>query len=539
MGTAYKIHPGIGIARVGRSTKGYFLQGERAGAPPFEISPTGEEAPFTGYKDDTFLIRREAVRFRVYRYETDDTTGRMTLIGEVLPSDAKVIWRVTLANSKSAGPAMVTGDGPGGSRVIIPKWGELRNDLPSGVDRDTLVARTSYEVSGSKVTAPRKTGRIGLDEVFIGEARTDDAGRLIVLGGLGFAGTFDHVAHELPDFLNNPGWYDDVADGPVDADLLFPDGTRVSVQHGAWVVVAPPDFVPNTAPVLNLFDVLEDDFFRDGRLNLPSTISYVDDIRPILQKMADLEDVNDMRVWGEAKSLLANESRLADPTPAGAAARQHAMIVMLKPERPGGLMDFRYTSYVKAKLERWRAGQFIPGRDASRPALTEPEELDQATLRRAVGGGFFPGIEAGFMFTLPSLFSELGRFSRGPFQDHDGKMRALVPGSVTQRMAVPWQADFTECEGRWWPSQRPDLARFGPFGEPYPGTPAPGQSGYYWHRGVVVGSVGDQLGDPKQHLSHFNMVERFAQLGVLGATIVDGRRVIAELGRHPSLDATV
>jgi len=32
---------------------------------------------------------------------------------------------------------------------------------------------------------------------------------------------------------------------------------------------------------------------------------------------------------------------------------------------------------------------------------------------------------------------------------------------MTKRMAVPWQADFFECNEHWWPSQRPDVV----FGE--------------------------------------------------------------------------
>jgi len=37
---------------------------------------------------------------------------------------------------------------------------------------------------------------------------------------------------------------------------------------------------------------------------------------------------------------------------------------------------------------------------------------------------------------------------------------SLQAGDITKQMAVPWQADFTDCaqEGElaWWPAQRPD-----------------------------------------------------------------------------------
>jgi hypothetical protein len=32
----------------------------------------------------------------------------------------------------------------------------------------------------------------------------------------------------------------------------------------------------------------------------------------------------------------------------------------------------------------------------------------------------------------------------------------LAPGSLTQQMAIPWQADFYYCMDSWWPTARPD-----------------------------------------------------------------------------------
>ena len=31
----------------------------------------------------------------------------------------------------------------------------------------------------------------------------------------------------------------------------------------------------------------------------------------------------------------------------------------------------------------------------------------------------------------------------------------LPAGSLTEKMALPWQADFADCRESWWPSQRP------------------------------------------------------------------------------------
>jgi hypothetical protein len=96
----------------------------------------------------------------------------------------------------------------------------------------------------------------------------------------------------------------------------------------------------------------------------------------------------------------------------------------------------------------------------------------RASLEQAVGGGFFPGIEAGIRLTYPGIYS-----SKAPFrlkkenekyqhkivdpQSDEVLDRTLVAGHITERMAVPWQADFFYCKKEggtkfWWPSQRPD-----------------------------------------------------------------------------------
>jgi hypothetical protein len=85
-------------------------------------------------------------------------------------------------------------------------------------------------------------------------------------------------------------------------------------------------------------------------------------------------------------------------------------------------------------------------------------------------------------------------------------------------MACPWQADFTECAGAWWPAQRPDIA----------GRTAAGAAGPDWARGIIVNAEDD----PR---SHQNMVDHFAQLGV----IVRSGNGFTEVDRDPALDTGV
>jgi hypothetical protein len=154
----------------------------------------------------------------------------------------------------------------------------------------------------------------------------------------------------------------------------------------------------------------------------------------------------------------------------------------------GGNTDpafFHSVSLLQYELLRaWKDGRFdadwtgIP--DAASAPIT-PHGLDRAALENAVGGGFFPGIEASWLFTQAQCY-------RAPFRVARGKTvgRVAVPqatgggaasrglvleaGAFTQQMAVPWQADFMECKTEphsfdgvtrktaWWPVQRPDDA---------------------------------------------------------------------------------
>jgi hypothetical protein len=59
----YRIHPSIGIARLGDSELGYFLGPELPGVPPLPRAGTGEQS----FRDSG--IKRQAVRFRIYEYE--------------------------------------------------------------------------------------------------------------------------------------------------------------------------------------------------------------------------------------------------------------------------------------------------------------------------------------------------------------------------------------------------------------------------------------------------------------------------------------
>jgi len=72
----YRIHPAIGFARVGNSPDSFYLEPTSVGGLPIECDEAGNakhddqgnDIPVTQFKM-AGQIRRQAARFRVYRYE--------------------------------------------------------------------------------------------------------------------------------------------------------------------------------------------------------------------------------------------------------------------------------------------------------------------------------------------------------------------------------------------------------------------------------------------------------------------------------------
>src|SRR5579871_6654717 len=83
-----KIHPAVGIARVGDSTDESFIGPEAPGVAP---DPPG------GFKDRGGRLKRQAARFRIYGYNAQ---GRV--VQEITAADATITWTVHLVNKKSA-----------------------------------------------------------------------------------------------------------------------------------------------------------------------------------------------------------------------------------------------------------------------------------------------------------------------------------------------------------------------------------------------------------------------------------------------------
>jgi len=443
MSKVYKIHPGIGIGRLGNSPSEFFIGAESPDKPPQEIGGN-TESPLKNYKDANGRIKRQAVRFRIYEYEKDNS-GNLSSPREITANEAKIEWKVALANSKAAAPELERPDADG-----IPPPTPLRN---KNIAPEKLIIAPVFDpISGiNQQAAAKKNGKFFDKEVFLAELRTDSQGRLIVLGGRGNSASVP-AGQQLIDFANNPRWHDDASDGPVTAEITFPGQSKISFDAPAWVIFGPPDYAPHIRGITTIYDLAFQAAVTRGWLSAAVKPSFRHDILPILTRASNLRWVNRFDFWD---SISRDWKSLAAPANAALRLKVFNLLMSIRPK--GILDDFRFTKVQVKYLEQWRDGEFINDFDNPSPPVTEitPENLDRAALENAVGGGFFPGIEAGIKLTYAEIYDEPFRLTRKLYQ-HLTWQEQLKPGSMTERMAVPWQADFNACARRWWPSQRPD-----------------------------------------------------------------------------------
>jgi hypothetical protein len=509
----FEIHPSIGIARVGTSAQ-FFLGPEPGVAPPDK------------YRDNAGALKRQAARFRVFECDRA-ADGTLTSATEVdAAAGAAITWTVHLANRKSAAPNF---NGSG-----------RRNNATGNdtADAELIIDPGPRQRSGASAAPVRfDTGAFMGTPVFLGDMRTDSAGRLIVCGGHGVSDSDPgqpNPARPLPDFADNDGWYDDIADGPVSAVVVLADGREVTPEP-AWVIVGPPDFAPEVTNLVTLYDVAFDVAVAQGRVAMPAKPSFTRHIQPILARAVGYQWVNRFAVGGHAGNrpgnFAFNWAALADPAnpPAIAATLLERMRDAMKspipdPEEGNNrrwmprLHDennnhqvLPLTKSQYAFLKQWAAGDFIGDLDDPPAIELLPNALDRMALEGCSGGAFFPGIEAGRIMKDPAVYS-------APFRL---KASALKPGQITSGNAVPWQADFHACawEGQrfigWWPAQRPDHVR-------PENTPTLIMD---WDRGITgVLDNGDR-----------DMVDGWSRLGIVRRRITTAGEVYVETERDPTM----
>jgi len=464
----YRIHPGIGIARIGDSPDDFFIGPEAPGVLPTPKKPGDASTLPAKYKDPEGRIKRQGARFRIYEYTTDDA-GVVAKVRENTGAEAEIEWEVHLANRKAASPT-------------LPQTHRRNQGIAD--ENDLIIDPGPHRVSGADrpMQALRGTFMKTVD-VQLGDLLTDGAGRLIVLGGHGRSQSIP--GSRLRDFADNDGWCDDAADGPVRATLKLHGRAETIAADPAWVIVAPPDFAPALENVVTLYDAVYNMMARfNPALGVGdmTTVSFSKDIYPILRRVSSLHWVSKVAAKrhgiGKDMHFISRLKELSSNKKAQAAARQKVFAALRTPDGKGGgnmpkLPDLAVsrapgaalTEVQYKRMERWAQGKFDADWRGSEPAPTpldrlpeseRPHALDRAALEACVGGPFFPGIEASRL-----MLDEKTYDANRPFRIKD----SVPPGALTGPMAVPWQADFNDCsieEGAdWWPGQRPNEVRRG------------------------------------------------------------------------------
>jgi len=484
------IHPAIGIARVGNSPDGYFVG-------PEVTEPIPEEPGF--YRDATGALKRQAALFRIYGY---NAAGQV--VRELTAGCGSMRWTVHVANKKAAWYQwQMALDVPEAAAVQVP----LRNANLQGDDRKGLVidgGPRSIEAPNAQDPAPQFIGKFQGTDVYLGEIRTDAEGRLLFLGGHGVSasptGTPIYNPSDPNGFINADGWYDDMSDGPVTAEVSI-EGRSIPVQP-AWVVTAPPNYGPVVKGVRTLYDVLFDLNVSGGRFPFPRRVSFRDDIYPILRRLSGLQWSNQgfAAQFGRGKPYDFEASELVSklawkPTPGEfdtyAELRLQVLHAFRSPEAtdnnqlpwpwiygdamavppantPRQNAAISPTQY--AQLTAWAAGEFvsdsnvqgdIPHRFADVPLPDQPAMLDRAALEFCLADAFHPGCEVTWPIRHLTMFVEPFRIRHRPAGEPEpdygsvltqtealsvgGLLYAQGPGDLTRWMGLPWQADTGFC----------------------------------------------------------------------------------------------
>lgn len=310
MALTFQIHPSIGIARVGTSPTDFYLCPEQEAALPIlcdrqgnAILKDGQEQPITSFRDANNLLLRQAARFRVYVYDGPADLGHELKTGDKISwiNNPKghatgqrmegtlqdIQWSVYLANKKSNWYEFKELEGEHG----YSKKHKLRNDSITDAEvRQSLIIdpgpqkvssadpknnSAQFAATGSPLQSfppPLQPNSI----TTLGEikgTKQDGYNRMVVLGGLGNSGTMNSGFGEpsIQHFANNEGWFDDIADGPVTAELVVhvdtvngypdPEGPRnlnVAVNGKAWVIVGYPRYAPQITDVITMNDLITD-----------------------------------------------------------------------------------------------------------------------------------------------------------------------------------------------------------------------------------------------------------------------------------------
>jgi hypothetical protein len=545
--TVFRIHPTINFARVGTSQEYYLSPETSAGLPLKDLGETtgglpikaGTEKEVIGsadLRDAHGHLKRQAARFRIFvsdfaspgKYPGGD--GVEVLPGQKLPDGrvvSKVVWTVHLANKKANAYNVVNSQGLEAYRDKVP---QLRNAGQYGtVDSPARITALVID-PGPRAIESNKSGPVNFDARTVaaysngeggitenakypksfpadnyamlfqptgpldtlGELRIEN-GRLLVLPGFGrTAAQYDEYGDPIPltGDLNNVGWFDDAADGPVSATIVF-EGGATAEAFGAWVVCGDPAFAPQIRNVVSVWDDVYDAWVRE--LNLQPEIydqksgKYSPDYKPAFENeiypifrasamqrwTANLPDmavkahdkVDAIRATDDpARTIMAGLNYIRNPNVPAELSVGVPLMPLSLGEAGTAFLAVSRTQYFF--LEQWDKNHFEPEEGAK---LGPGEYLDMASLSNCLGGRYVPGIEVSYPIRQPDMYHTDWRTSgSGPFRIKHKPLSyasaqsqapfltggwiplhnmtdGLEPGDLSKFMSIPWQTDYNSC----------------------------------------------------------------------------------------------
>jgi hypothetical protein len=377
----YKIHPAVGFARVGNSPE-YFIGPEKRHQVP---------SPIGGFKDLLCRVKRQAARFRIFTYP--DGGGDPVEL-DLTASGTSVAWTVGV------------------------------NGAPDGSVSPGAPPTMVYETGTTILRA---------------ELRTDAAGRLLALAGMGY----------VAPGMNGIG-PDDTCDGYVRASLTI--GGIAQPVVGGWVVMSPPKFAPQLDSVVTLWDVTENRLHGAGALTTP--VSYTEHIYPVLRRAQATR-------WVRAATVGHHSWNLEDP---GSLPRQQIFDSLRVPAgvppppapAPGSpaarsmpdISSFTLTRLQYLRFQVFAAPAFThdwTSAPSSSPGEPTASELDRSALEACNGGPFSQGVEVAKQFAFDTTFDPLDPL----------RIRTSTRGQL-RPVETPWVTDYLAGCAAWWPIVRPN-----------------------------------------------------------------------------------
>ncbi len=515
---ALSVHPSIGIARLGNAnTDNFVLNPIKIGGLPYEhdadLKPT---TTVVNFKDEAGCIRRQGQVFKVF----DTSDEELTLDS---PNVKNIEWTVHLANKKAAWYEFRELNG----NLLYGQYNSYTNrgvpwrnaSKESSSERQSLIIDLGprvvsgilstveisiYNIPATYLHPSYPSGELKQGSKHfksLGTLRTDSQGRLIVLGGYGFAGGNT----DLSGYGGGDDWYDDISDGSVTCFVTYSDDSSETTT--AWMVVGSPDFAPEIVNISTLSDTCFDvgvrnfdlvpDMYDSATGNYKSdyVANFDRDILPIIQRISQYQWVSNVQSMSgffsfqfdyrdSSAANMANRMKYYNyfrqldnkvigdydqPQQVLMSGDVEGDILPLMPMNSGSNSVSSSNSYnlsdnVVEKflaldatqlflLGQWAEGKFTTGSATDYSVC----DMDTASIGNCVGLPMCPGIEMTWSLQNPVIykgayqikhFENTVYFAKNgltPERDECEAGTGCEPGDLTKRMACPWQADFFNC----------------------------------------------------------------------------------------------